>query len=61
MLLRPPRFTRNLDFFFCAAREKKIYENFFFFLYNKSGTSSGILNSGIINTRDANIPREYYG
>ena len=59
MLLRPPRFTRNLDFFFCAAREKKIYENFF--LYNKSGTSSGILNSGIINTRDANIPREYYG
>ena len=31
MLLRPPRFTRNLDFFFCAAREKKIYETFFFF------------------------------
>lgn len=62
MLLQLPRFTCNLDFSFAprrAAREKKIYENFF--LYNKSGTSSVIFNSGIINTRDANIPCEYYG
>lgn len=53
MLLQPPRFTCNLDFSFAprrAAREKKFMR--IFFLYNKSGTSSVIFNSGIINTRE---------